>query len=321
MKAEDTIICSFTNRAGEIKSSSINTVQVNLGLHCNLSCNHCHHYASPNSTETMSWPIMKAIIKIAADPKIKNVDITGGAPELNPNLRSFIERLYRPGLNIVLRTNLIALITPENSGLASYLKEKKVKLIASLPCYLEENVTAQRGENIYIKSIAALKELNKLGYGKDAGLDLHLVYNPGGPFLPVRQEELEATYRRELKQQHDIFFNRLLTITNMPIGRFKDRLLTNGQLDDYTDLLQSNFNQHTLPDLMCRSQISVSWDGTIYDCDFNLALGLPANLEKPHVFHLDWSSLRNRTIFTGEHCFGCTAGTGSSCNGSLEAGT
>lgn len=318
MKAEDT--SSFTNRAGKIKSTVINTLQVNLGLHCNLSCNHCHHSASPDSTETMSWTVMEAIINIAADPKIKNVDITGGAPELNPNLRSFIERLYRPDLNILLRTNLIALVAPENLGLKVFLKEKRVKLIASLPCYLEENVNAQRGENIYLKSIAALKELNKLGYGKDAGLELHLVYNPGGPFLPARQEELEVAYCRELKQQHGITFNRLLTITNMPIGRFKDSLIKNGELNNYIKLLRDAHNQALLSDLMCRSQVSIGWDGTIYDCDFNLALGFPADVERPHIFNLDWGSLNKRTILTEEHCFGCTAGAGSSCNGSLEKG-
>jgi radical SAM/Cys-rich protein len=318
MKTDDT--SSFTNLAGIIKSTVINTVQVNLGLHCNLSCNHCHHYASPDSTETMSWSVMEAIIKIVDNPKIKNVDITGGAPEFHPNLRSFIESLYRPDLNILLRTNLVALTSPEKSGLSVYLKEKKVKLIASLPCYLEENVTAQRGENIYIESIAALKELNKLGYGKDAGLELYLVYNPGGPFLPARQEELEVTYRRELKQQHGIAFNRLLTITNMPIGRFKDRLIKSGELNNYIKLLRDAHNQALLSDLMCRSQISIGWDGTIYDCDFNLALGFPADVERPHIFDLDWSSLNRRTILTGEHCFGCTAGAGSSCSGSLEKG-
>ncbi len=318
MKAED--ISSFSNRAGIIKSTDINTLQVNLGLHCNLSCSHCHHSASPDSTETMSWTVMEAIINIAADPKIKNVDITGGAPELNPNLRSFIERLYRPDLNILLRTNLIALVAPENSGLKVFLKEKWVKVIASLPCYLEENVNAQRGDNTYIESITALKALNSLGYGIDSWLELNLVYNPDGPFLPASQEELEAIYSRELGQQHGITFNRLLTITNMPIGRFKDCLLNNGQLDEYIRLLHSNFNQTTLPKLMCRSQISVGWDGTIYDCDFNLALDFPADVERPHIFNLDWGSLNRRTILTGEHCFGCTAGAGSSCNGSLDTG-
>jgi radical SAM/Cys-rich protein len=318
IKTEDT--SSFKSRAGIIKSSSIDTVQVNIGRHCNLSCNHCHHSASPDSTETMSWKVMEAIIKNVDGHKIKNVDITGGAPELNPNLGSFIESLYRPDLNLLLRTNLIALVAPENSGLKVFLKEKRVKLIASLPCYLEENVNAQRGENNYIKSIAALKELNRLGYGKDAGLELYLVYNPGGPFLPARQEELEATYRRELKQHHGITFNRLLNITNMPIGRFKDRLIKNGELNKYIKLLRDAHNQALLSDLMCCSQISIGWDGTIYDCDFNLALGFPADVERPHIFNLDWGSLKKRTILTGEHCFGCTAGAGSSCSGSLEKG-
>lgn len=318
MQSEDN--SSFINRAGEIKCSSINTVQVNLGLHCNLSCTHCHHSASADSTETMSWKVMEAIIQTAYDFEVKTVDITGGAPELNPNLRSFVESLYRPELNIILRTNLSALVLSKNSGMAEYLKEKRVKLIASLPCYQEENVNAQRGDNAYIKSITALKALNSLGYGKDSGLELDLVYNPSGPFLPASQEELEVAYSRELEQQYGITFNKLLTITNMPIGRFKDCLLKNGQLDEYIRLLQSNYNQANLPNLMCRSQISVGWDGTIYDCDFNLALSLPADVERPHIFDLDWDSLNRRTILTGEHCFGCTAGAGSSCSGSLEIG-
>ncbi|MDW7730638.1 MAG: arsenosugar biosynthesis radical SAM protein ArsS, partial [Bacillota bacterium] len=313
---QEEVKSSFTDRAGEIKSSSINTVQVNLGLHCNLRCSHCHQSASPDSTETMSWKVMEAVIQTAHDFKVKNVDITGGAPELNPNLRSFIESLYRPDLNIILRTNLSALVLPKKTGMAEFFKEKRIKVIASLPCHLEENVNAQRGDNAYVKSIKALKTLNSLGYGKGSGLELNLVYNPGGPFLPARQVELEATYSRELGQQHGITFDRLLTITNMPIGRFKDCLLNKGQLDEYIKLLHSNFNQANLPNLMCRSQISVGWDGTIYDCDFNLALGCAANLERPYIFDSDWNSFCNRSIVTGEHCFGCTAGSGSSCSGS-----
>jgi radical SAM/Cys-rich protein len=309
---------SFAYRAGEIKSSSINTMQVNLGRYCNLSCTHCHQSASPDSTEAMSWKVMKAIIQNAHHFKVKNVDITGGAPELNPNLRYFIESLYRPDLNIILRTNLSALVLPKNSGMSEFLKENRVKIIASLPCYLEKNVDAQRGYNTYNMSITALKALNSIGYGKKSELELNLVYNPDGPFLPASQEELEAIYSRELEHQHGITFNRLLTITNMPIGRFKDCLLNSGQLDEYIKLLQNNFNLANLPNLMCRSQISVDWDGNIYDCDFNLALRLPANVESPHIINLDWDNLKRRTILTGEHCFGCTAGSGSSCNGSLE---
>jgi radical SAM/Cys-rich protein len=268
----------------------------------------------------MPWTVMEAIITIVDKPGIKLVDITGGAPELNPNLRSFINALYRPDLNIILRTNLVALVEPEGSGLAEFFRDKRVKLVASLPCYLEENLAAQRGDNTYSKSIAALKKLNQLGYGNDAGLELNLVHNPGGPFLPGGQEELETAYRIELKKLHNITFTKLLALTNMPIGRFKSDLTNSNELDRYNKLLQDAYNQATVSELMCRSQISVGWDGTIYDCDFNLALGRPANVRKPHIFNSDWNSLGNRTIVTGEHCFGCTAGAGSSCSGALEGG-
>jgi len=268
----------------------------------------------------MPWTVMEAIITAVDQARIKKVDITGGAPELNPNLRTFINALYRPDLNIILRTNLVALFEPENSGLTEFFRDKRMKLIASLPCYLEKNVDAQRGDNTYSKSIAALKELNQLGYGIDADLEINLVYNPAGPCLPGRQEELETAYRIELKQLHDITFTKLLALTNMPIGRFKSDLTNNGELDRYNKLLQDAYNQATVSGLMCRSQLSVGWDGTIYDCDFNLALGFPANIESPHISSPDWSSLSNRTIVTGEHCFGCTAGAGSSCSGALEGG-
>lgn len=263
---------------------------------------------------------MEEIIKVIDSTAINTVDITGGAPELNPNLKRFIDGLYRPGLVIMLRSNLVTLEEPEQAGLAEYLKEKNVKLVASLPCYMEKNVNEQRGDDTFTKSIAALKKLNSLGYGKDEGPELDLVYNPGGPFLPGQQEELEAIYRRELKLQQGITFNKLLTLTNMPIGRFKENLVKNGQLSEYLNLLQGAYNQATLSNLMCRSQILVGWDGVIYDCDFNLALGYPADVEKAHITCFDENSLAGRAIVTGNHCFGCTAGAGSSCSGSLESG-
>ncbi len=311
---------TFSDRAGPIKSFPVTILQANLGRICNLSCNHCHHAASPEAKEMMPREVMEEIIKVVEKADITTVDITGGAPELHPDLCPFINRLCRPGLNIILRTNLVALMEPEQAGLAAYLKEKKIELVASLPCYMEENVTAQRGDLAYNKSIAALKKLNSLGYGQDNGLELDLVYNPGGPFLPGRQEELEAIYRRELQLEHGITFNRLLTLTNMPIGRFKDILFKKGQLNQYFELLRDSYNQATLSGLMCRSQISVGWDGTIYDCDFNLALDAPVDVEKAHIACFDLNSLKNRTIVAGEHCYGCTAGAGSSCNGTLEAG-
>ncbi len=310
----------FKEQAGLIESSRLTTLQVNLGRLCNLNCNHCHHTASQDSTEVMPWSVMEEIIDITGKTTINTVDITGGAPELNPNLKRFIDRLHRPGLNIILRTNLVVLEEPEQAGLAEYLKERNVKLVASLPCYMEKNVNDQRGDEIFPKSIAALEKLNRLGYGTTNGLELDLVYNPVGPFLPGKQEELEAIYHRELKLQHGIIFNQLLVLTNMPIGRFKENLIKNGQLSEYLNLLQGAYNQATLSNLMCRSQILVGWDGVIYDCDFNLALGYPVDMEKAHITCFDEEKLIGRTIVTENHCFGCTAGEGSSCSGSLEAG-
>lgn len=311
---------SLASLVGPIKSFPITTLQVNLGRICNLSCNHCHHAASPQEKEVMPWEIMEEIIKVAEKVEITTVDITGGAPELHPRLRPFIDRLSGPGLDLILRTNLVALEESGQAGLAEYFRDKNVKLVASLPCYMEENVTAQRGEVTFNKSIAALKKLNSLGYGKENGLELDLVYNPGGPFLPSWQEELEAIYRRELQLGHGITFNRLLILINMPIGRFKNALFENGQLNQYLQLLRDSFNPANLPGLMCRSQITIGWDGIIYDCDFNLALGFPADLEKAYIKYLDFTRIKNRTIVAGEHCFGCTAGAGSSCSGALEIG-
>ncbi len=311
---------SFADRAGPIKSFPVTTLQANLSRICNLSCNHCHHAASPGAKEIMPWEVMEGIIKVAEKAEITTVDITGGAPELHPQLCSFIDRLCRPGLDLMLRTNLVALVEPGQAGLAEYLRDKNVKLVASLPCYMEENVTAQREDVTFNKSMTALKKLNSLGYGKGNGLELDLVYNPGGPFLPGRQEELEAIYRRELQPGHGITFSRLLTLTNVPIGRFKDDLCRKGQLNQYLQLLRDSYNRATLSGLMCRSQITVGWDGIIYDCDFNLALDLPADVDKAHITCFDSNKLNNRAIVAGDHCFGCTAGAGSSCAGALEAG-
>ncbi len=311
---------NFKEQAGPIESSRLTTLQANLGRLCNLSCNHCHLNASSESTEVMPWSIMEEIIKMINSTAINTVDLTGGAPELNPYLKRFIDVLHRPGLNIILRSNLVALEDHGQVELAEFLKEKNVKIVASLPCYTENNVNEQRGEETFSKSIAVLKKLNSLGYGKDEGPELDLVYNPGGPFLPGQQEELEAIYRSELKVQHGITFNSLLVLTNMPIGRFKEHLFKSGQLSEYLNLLQGAYNQATLSNLMCRSQIVVGWDGVIYDCDFNLALGYPVDLEKAHITCFDQAKLIGRTIVTGNHCFGCTAGAGSSCSGSLEAG-
>lgn len=314
-----TIDDSFKLKAGPLRSYPVTSLQVNLGRLCNLSCNHCHLAASPYSKEIMPWDVMQEIIRVIRENKITTIDITGGAPELNPNLRKFISGLHRMKLNIIFRTNLVALIESQQKDLTDFLTAKKVTIIASMPCYLEENVRAQRGEEVFQRSLTALKKLNQLGYGLENGLELNLVYNPGGPFLPAKQEDLEIMYRHEMQMRYGIFFSRLLTITNIPVGRFKDSLSQNGQLVEYLSLLQRSFNRNNLSDLMCRNQVSVGWNGTLYDCDFNLALGLTSEVEKPHITCFDRQKLDNRIITTGNHCFACTAGAGSSCSGALEA--
>jgi len=310
---------NFLSLTGPLHSYSVTSLQVNLGRLCNLSCNHCHLAASPYADDVMSWEIMQDVIRVIEVNDNIDVDITGGAPELNPNLRKFIDGLYRSNRTILLRTNLVALLEPQQEGLAEYFAEKKITLIASLPCYLEENVRSQRGKEVFEKSIAALKLLNQLGYGSMQGPGLNLVYNPGGPFLPGRQEDLEILYRRELQLRYGIIFSKLLTLTNIPIGRFENLLSQNGQLSDYLNLLQCSYNRNNLSGLMCRSQVSVGWDGTLCDCDFNLALGLLSEVEKPHISCFDRQCLEKRIIVTGNHCFACTAGSGSSCSGALEA--
>ncbi len=309
----------FLSTAGLLHSYKVTGFQVNLGRLCNLNCNHCHLSASPQSAEVMPWAVMEIISRVIDKNGITRIDITGGAPELNPDLRKFIDRIFRPERIIYLRTNLVALLEPQQKNLANYFSKKSVNLVASLPCYDEVNVQAQRGNKVYEASIAALKMLNLLGYGTANGPTLDLVYNPGGPFLPGKQEDLEKLYRRELKQRYGIFFNKLLALANMPIGRFKNLLCQNGQLEDYLNLLQCAYNKETLSGLMCRNQVSIGWDGTIYDCDFNLALNYPSKVEKAHIASFELHSFNNRLIVTGNHCFGCTAGAGSSCSGALEA--
>lgn len=311
---------SFEDTVGPLQSCAITKIQVNLGRLCNLNCTHCHLTASPQSTEVMSWEIMLEILRVIETNGISSIDITGGAPELNPNLINFINRLYRPGLAIEVRTNLVALMEPWQQGLAEFFWRKKVNLIASLPCYLEENVRAQRGDDVFQQSIKALRRLNNLGYGSKDTITLDLVYNPGGAYLPGKQEELEALYREELYSKHGISFNKLLVITNMPVGRLKKTLEQDEQLTGYMNLLKSAYNQDNLSALMCRNQISVGWDGKLYDCDFNLALSLTVKGNMFHIADFDRQRLQHRPIVTGDHCFGCTAGAGSSCGGALLVG-
>lgn len=266
----------------------------------------------------MPRKVMEAIVEAARSAQAEMVDITGGAPELNPDLEYFVDELTEAGVRTQVRTNLTALLERECAHLPAFFKERGVRLVASLPCYLEENVDGQRGCGVYARSIEALKLLNRLGYGVDGGLELDLVYNPVGPVLPPAQAGLEEQYRRELDQRFALSFTRLLTVTNMPLGRFLVWLKRRGELSAYWRLLRDSFNADTLSGLMCRSQVSVDWRGRLYDCDFNLILDLPVEPGMPKtIFAFDGELLSRRMIMTDDHCFGCTAGCGSSCRGAL----
>lgn len=318
MNSFDDAVRSVQNH--ELSSAAVNTIQVNLGFVCNLSCRHCHVEATPMRTETMTWETMLSVLQLARALPEARVDLTGGAPELNPHFRPFVDALREQGHAVQVRTNLTVFFEAGQGDTPEFLAERGVSLVASLPCYLDDNVDTQRGSGVYKRSIAALRRLNALGYGQQAELPLNLVYNPGGAFLPPDQAALEDAYRRQLKDRFGIIFSRLLTITNMPMGRFLNDLQRDGQAEVYKTLLEDSFNQATLEGLMCRHQICVAWDGTLSDCDFNSILGLSLAEGLPsHIDKLDPKNLQGRPIVTGEHCFGCTAGCGSSCGGALVA--
>jgi radical SAM/Cys-rich protein len=303
-----------------LESAVVQTIQVNLGLVCNLSCRHCHVEASPHRNESMTWETMQSLLRLTEALPEARVDLTGGAPELNPNFRPLLDALIEQGHQVQVRTNLTVFFEAGQGDTPEFLADRGVHLVASLPCYLDDNVDKQRGGGVYKRSVAALRRLNSLGYGRQPRLPLNLVYNPGGAFRPPDQATPEDAYRRELRERFDVEFTRLLTITNMSMGRFLSDLHRDGQAEDYKHLLEDSFNQSTIDGLMCRHQICIAWDGTLSDCDFNSALGLSlaGNLPR-HIDQLDPSALEGRPIVTGEHCFGCTAGCGSSCGGALVA--
>jgi radical SAM/Cys-rich protein len=301
-----------------IKASKVEILQVNLGFLCNQQCAHCHLDASPDRPEVMNWETMLAVLSAAEHLHCTLIDITGGAPEMNPNFRKFVTAARKAGFDAQVRTNLSVLTEPEQTDLPQFFKTNRIRLMGSMPCYLEENVRAQRGPAVYEKSVEAMRKLNAIGYGVDPALQLNLVYNPGGAFLPPNQQSLESDYRRELNEQWGIRFSNLLTIANVPIGRFRSELQKQGTEAEYIHILRSAFNPDILNNLMCRHQISVGYDGTVYDCDFNLALHLPVkNSPKPNIADLDFKTLRGREIVTGDHCLACSAGDGSSCAGAL----
>lgn len=294
------------------------TVQVNVGKLCNQACHHCHVEAGPKRTEIMTRSTSERVIQLLHQSVgIKTIDITGGAPELNPNFLDLVEHSRRLGLHIIDRCNLTVLLEPGLEDLGRFLARNEVEIIASLPCYTAENVDKQRGRGVFHKSIEALQLLNGLGYGRADCLPLNLVYNPLGPSLPPPQAQLEAAYKQHLRDEFGVEFNSLFTITNMPIRRFSEQLIRIGKQDVYQELLRQSFNPETVEHLMCRSQISVGWDGKLYDCDFNQMLELRTT-NTPTLWDIDsFDSLASQTIVTGEHCFGCTAGSGSSCGGTL----
>ncbi len=303
-----------------LKRRSISTLQVNLCYRCNQSCLHCHVNAGPKRKEQMDDDTLALVLKTLADCGIGTLDVTGGAPELHPGFRHLVQEATQQGVHVMDRCNLTILDEPGQQGLAEFLARHRVEIIASLPCYLRENVDQQRGKGVYSRSIQGLRQLNALGYGQpETGLQLNLVYNPVGDHLPPSQCALEADYRRELKQRFGIVFNQLYTITNMPIARFGSTLVSHGKLESYMQLLRQSMQAANLDNVMCRDLVSVDYRGYLYDCDFNQMLDLPlgGQQSRRHLRELP-ALLRNAPpIEIADHCYGCTAGQGSSCGGSL----
>ena len=295
-------------------------LQLNVGKLCNLTCTHCHVNAGPKRKEIITRETLDRILEWFAATDISTFDLTGGAPEMIPDFRHAIAtvRGMTPRRRIIDRCNLTILLDPAQDGLAEFLAENEVEIVASMPCYSPENVNAQRGDGVFDASIAALQLLNRLGYGQRPKLPLHLVYNPNGAKLPGPQAELEADYHRELAEHFGIVFNHLYTITNLPVARFASWLRHEGKYEEYLHLLIASFNPATVDGLMCRNTINVSWQGEAHDCDFNQMLKLPlAANGRAFVWELDPDTLAGRAIATGDHCFGCTAGAGSSCGGAI----
>lgn len=317
------MIAPFRERLKEVNPlylyfASLQTLQVNLGNLCNLACSHCHQNASPKGKETMGRAVMTEIAEFLAENNLQTLDITGGTPEMNPDFRYFIERTCGLVQKRILRSNLVIMAEPGMDWLTEFCREQELTITASLPCYLEENVDRQRGRGVHGSSIAVLQRLNSLGYGSD--LELNLVYNPGGDYLPGLQKNLEEAYKYELQERYGIIFNKLYIITNAPIGRFREQLQTSNSYDSYMNLLASSFNPGAAESIMCRTLISVDWQGRLYNCDFNQALGIhisggdgrPLTVPDLRAFMSSGGE-----IALAQHCYCCTAGEGSSCTGAL----
>lgn len=303
-----------------IRRRALEVLQVNLGYLCNLSCTHCHVNAGPKRTEQMTAEVAELVLDYARANQLKILDLTGGAPEMNANFRHIVREARAMGMEVIDRCNLMILLEPGYEDMAEFLAEQGVTITASLPCYEEKNVEEQRGKGIYAGSMEVLRRLNALGYGTDPRLQLNLVYNPVGLHLPPAQEKLQADYKRELKERFNITFNQLFTITNMPISRFGGMLLAKGLYVQYMTILKDAYSEHNLETVMCRNLLSIDYQGYVYDCDFNQMLEMPllaTSKPKPHLRDLVKIDLEGEPIAIGEHCYGCTAGQGSSCGGAL----
>jgi len=308
-----------------LRRRSIDTLQVNLGYKCNQSCLHCHVNAGPNRTEQMDAETVRLVLEVLRARGIRTLDVTGGAPELNPHFRDLVTGARALGAGVIDRCNLTILEEPGHEDLAAFLAQHRVRVVASLPCYSQSNVDRQRGDGVFDKSIHALRRLNALGYGDDGSdLTLDLVYNPQGPSLPPPQVELEQDYKRMLADHFGVRFNQLLTITNQPIARFGSTLISKGQFRDYMALLRGAHRPENLPGVMCRTLVSVDWQGGLHDCDFNQMLGMPLRADGRrgmalHLRDLLTRDLTDNPIAVADHCYACTAGQGSSCGGALAA--
>ncbi len=313
-----------------LQRAKLDILQVNLGYLCNLSCTHCHVNAGPKRTELASRETVDQVLEFLSINSMSVLDLTGGAPEMNPHFRYLVESATKMNIEVIDRCNLTILNEPGYEDLADFLMENRVTVSASLPCYQEQNVKEQRGKGVFESSIEALKKLNALGYGSESGLTLNLVYNPNGTFLPPDQKSLEADYKKALLADHGIVFNELMTITNMPISRFGSMLLSKGLFDEYMALLRGSYSTGNLSGVMCRQLISVDWQGFVYDCDFNQMLDWPLLVDFPvgdvivsdktrvHLRDVMDANLAGNPIVVGEHCYACTAGQGSSCGGALS---
>jgi len=305
-----------------LRRSRLDTLQVNVGYRCNQSCLHCHVNAGPTRREEMRADVARAIVRYLDVSSVGTLDITGGAPELNAHFRDLVRAARERDIRVIDRCNLTILQEPGQEDLGHFLASHQVNVVASMPCYLEENVNAQRGAGVFAASIRALRGLNALGYGMpDSGLTLDLVYNPQGPVLPPAQQSLESDYKKVLEEQHGVMFNKLLVLANMPVGRFGSTLLSRGELDGYLALLRAAHDDENLDQVMCRSLLSIDWQGFVYDCDFNQMLGLPMRINgtaRVHLTELMGVDVEGRAIAVRAHCYACTAGQGSSCGGALN---